>query len=288
MPQRAYTARLRPYPEQAAALWHTHCAVNRGARAFGEALLTLRGGLPYTWVAEIPITEKRTQRPPTAEEQRWRRRLLSLCWLTVEDTRHAPGKFSILLSDVPAAFRQILVEQGVPESERQQWETDCLPALNARIRDDGTWVNRHAAFREFADAVRAEDAQFDAYAAMPAGDIPWNDPLNTLFYVFDGGDVTTQVLKGLAGVQDCTVAISDLNEGSVTNLDPALVLEYSHRVDKHGAHRIGGLQVPMGVYAREKNDYAELRKDICTSKTKLKDTIRTFKSQGFKVYANGR
>ena len=83
---------------------------------------------------------------------------------------------------------------------------------------------------------------------MPAGDIPWNDPLNTLFYVFDGGDVTTQVLKGLAGVQDCTVAISDLNEGSVTNLDPALVLEYSHRVDRSGAHRIGGLQVPLGVY----------------------------------------
>lgn len=44
----------------------------------------------------------------------------------------------------------------------------------------------------------------------------------------------------------------------------------------------------MGVYALEKNDYAELRKDICTSKTKLKDTIRIFKSQGFKVYANGR
>ena len=60
--------------------------------------------------------------------------------------------------------------------------------------------------------------------------------------------MTTQVLKGLAGVQDCTVAISDLNEGSVTNLDPALVLEYSHRVDKGSAHRIGGLQVPMGVY----------------------------------------
>ena len=44
----------------------------------------------------------------------------------------------------------------------------------------------------------------------------------------------------------------------------------------------------MGVYALEKNDYAELRKDIWPSKTKLKDTIRTFKSQGFKVYANGR
>nr|DAE72548.1 MAG TPA: hypothetical protein [Caudoviricetes sp.]DAJ22387.1 MAG TPA: hypothetical protein [Siphoviridae sp. ct7ub6] len=44
----------------------------------------------------------------------------------------------------------------------------------------------------------------------------------------------------------------------------------------------------MGVYALEKNDYAELRNDACVSKTKLKDMIRIFKSQGFKVYANGR
>ena len=47
-------------------------------------------------------------------------------------------------------------------------------------------------------------------------------------------------------------------------------------------------QVPMGVYALEKNDYAGLRNDARTSKTKLKDMIRIFKSQGFKVYANGR
>ena len=47
-------------------------------------------------------------------------------------------------------------------------------------------------------------------------------------------------------------------------------------------------QVPMGVYALKKNDYAEVRNDACTSKTKLKDMIRIFKSQGFKVYANGR
>lgn len=44
----------------------------------------------------------------------------------------------------------------------------------------------------------------------------------------------------------------------------------------------------MGVYVLEKNDYAELRNDACVSKTKLKDMIRIFKSQGFKVYANGK
>ena len=47
-------------------------------------------------------------------------------------------------------------------------------------------------------------------------------------------------------------------------------------------------QVPLGIYAVEKSDYAELRCDKCTSSTQLKAMIRSFKSQGFKVYANGR
>ena len=44
-------------------------------------------------------------------------------------------------------------------------------------------------------------------------------------------------------------------------------------------------QVPMGIYAVEKADYAELRRDKCESITKLK---RQFKSQGFKVWSNGK
>lgn len=47
-------------------------------------------------------------------------------------------------------------------------------------------------------------------------------------------------------------------------------------------------QVPRGIYAVEKNDYAELRCDKCTSTTQLKSMMRAFKSQGFRVYANGR
>lgn len=47
-------------------------------------------------------------------------------------------------------------------------------------------------------------------------------------------------------------------------------------------------QVPMGVYAVEKKDYAELRCDKCNSITQLKKLIRYYKGQGFKVYANGR
>lgn len=61
-----------------------------------------------------------------------------------------------------------------------------------------------------------------------------------------------------------------------------------NRKEYQGLLEIAKEQVPMGVYALEKNDYAELRNDACTSKTKLKDMIRIFKSQGFRVYANGR
>lgn len=60
------------------------------------------------------------------------------------------------------------------------------------------------------------------------------------------------------------------------------------RTEYQGLLEIAKEQVPRGVYALEKNDYAELRNDACISKTKLKDMIRIFKSQGFKVYANGR
>jgi len=47
-------------------------------------------------------------------------------------------------------------------------------------------------------------------------------------------------------------------------------------------------QVPFGIYAVEKKDYAELRCDKCKSITQLKDLTRQFKAQGFKVLANGR
>lgn len=51
---------------------------------------------------------------------------------------------------------------------------------------------------------------------------------------------------------------------------------------------IGKEQVPFGVYAIEKDGQAEIRHDYCKSITQLKALIRQFKSQGFKVYANGR
>lgn len=55
-----------------------------------------------------------------------------------------------------------------------------------------------------------------------------------------------------------------------------------------GLLNIASDQVSFGIYAVEKQGYAELRNDHCNSVTQLKNLTRQFKSQGFKVYANGR
>lgn len=47
-------------------------------------------------------------------------------------------------------------------------------------------------------------------------------------------------------------------------------------------------QVPLGIYALEESDYAELRHDHCKSTTQLKALTRQFRAQGFKVMANGK
>ncbi len=55
-----------------------------------------------------------------------------------------------------------------------------------------------------------------------------------------------------------------------------------------GLLKVASEQVPFGIYAIEKSDYAELRCDKCESITRLKELIRQFKAQGYKVLANGR
>ncbi|MEG1576385.1 MAG: hypothetical protein RR366_06295 [Clostridium sp.] len=52
--------------------------------------------------------------------------------------------------------------------------------------------------------------------------------------------------------------------------------------------QIASEQVPFGIYAVEKKDYAELRCDKCQSVTQLKKLKRQFNGQGFKVLINGR
>lgn len=62
-----------------------------------------------------------------------------------------------------------------------------------------------------------------------------------------------------------------------------------YRMSKDEYSRLLGIakeQVPFGVYAVEKGDYAELQNVHCKSSTELKNIIRAFKSKGFKVLAN--
>lgn len=53
-----------------------------------------------------------------------------------------------------------------------------------------------------------------------------------------------------------------------------------------GLLKVASEQVPFGIYAVEKNEYAELRNDCCHSRSQLKELVRAFKGQGFKVYKN--
>lgn len=60
------------------------------------------------------------------------------------------------------------------------------------------------------------------------------------------------------------------------------------RHEYQGLLEVASEQVPFGVYAIEKQDYAELRCDKCDSTTQLKKLARDFRAVGYRVYANGR
>ncbi|MCZ7590846.1 MAG: type V CRISPR-associated protein Cas12b [Kiritimatiellae bacterium] len=147
--QRAYTLRLRGVtPDDQSwrnALWQTHEAVNKGAKVFGDWLLTMRGGLDHT-LAEAKTSD---------EERKARRILLALSWLSVESKSGAPEKFTIASGQdstekrnraVIAALEEILKSRGLAETEIAAWKTDCAASLSANIRDDAVWVNRSNAF----------------------------------------------------------------------------------------------------------------------------------------------
>lgn len=55
-----------------------------------------------------------------------------------------------------------------------------------------------------------------------------------------------------------------------------------------GLLKVASDEVPLGIYALEKKDYAELRNDKCKSISQLKELTRQFKAQGLKVLSNGR
>ncbi len=172
--QRAYTLRLRgASPDDHSwrdALWATHEAVNKGAKVFGEWLLTLRGGLCHTLAdAKIAQGRNKPERHPTLNERRDRRILLALSWLAVEDEHGAPKDAPLLVAEATDstdcrsrklcdALTSILRGRGVvdravvgnpnrkPEDQPGTWLGDCMPSLSAAVREDAVWVNRSEAF----------------------------------------------------------------------------------------------------------------------------------------------
>lgn len=153
--QRAYTLRLSgPKDDDTwrAALWHTHEAVNKGAKVFGDWLLTLRGGLDHG-LATATLGKKQ----PSEDDVRDRRVLLALSWFSVEDARGAPTGFVVVKGDeskeerkkkVLQRFEEILLKRGLTPETAKEWIDDCRDSLCAEIRDDAVWVDRSEAFDE--------------------------------------------------------------------------------------------------------------------------------------------
>jgi hypothetical protein len=169
--QRAYTVRLRGAKKEDNSwqepLWKTHEAVNKGAKAFGDWLLTLRGGLCHTLAscnnadaekkhkAIVQIWNKldngKRGTEPTLEDARKqvekeRRILLALSWLSVESEDGAPKKLTVANEKIIIELQRILKTRRVPDNEVESWVKDCSASLLAAIRDDAVWVNRSDAF----------------------------------------------------------------------------------------------------------------------------------------------
>lgn len=177
--QRAYTLRLRGTDRNDRAwrgsLWATHEAINQGARAFGDWLLTLRGGLSHRLAEPPPLPKgkKRTEEE-TAALRKSRRILLALSWLSVEDEHGAPSGAeriatgrdadSVRREKVLAALRLVLAGRRISKADMESWVADCAESISANIREDAVWVNRSECFdlrcgefkgltREYADEI---------------------------------------------------------------------------------------------------------------------------------------
>lgn len=175
--QRAYTLRLRGADLRdnswRKALWQTHEAVNKGAKAFGDWLLTLRGGLDHTLVdTKIKVGKGKPDRDPTDEERKARRVLLALSWLSVESKHGAPEQYIIASGTdaaedrntmVVAALEEILKGRGLADNEINEWKNNCSASLSAAIRDDAVWVNRSKAFDDAVNLVHCSLTREEAW-----------------------------------------------------------------------------------------------------------------------------
>ena len=142
--------------ELAARLFGTHKLTCDGTDVFCELFLNLRGGLSPSLADEFQHKDSHSlsQRKSIV---RGIRRVLSLCWLSVEDAESAEAHehripavttgCQLEEKQATTLLSQILRDKGVTQDGVvQDWCDDCIPALTARVRTDSIWINRHRAF----------------------------------------------------------------------------------------------------------------------------------------------
>lgn len=177
---RAYTLKLTGEGDWRQTAWNTHVIANCGAQAWGDWLLTLRGGLSASLADDAPE----------------RRVLLALSWISVESPGSLVPQASIVVRGADPAderLRRVLerfhtILERLEVGDRDEWIAACQPALTARIRDDAVWVDRSGCFAALQEqfpgltASWAEDTLFsllggaDDYFSMPDDDGPAAEP----------------------------------------------------------------------------------------------------------------
>lgn len=60
----------------------------------------------------------------------------------------------------------------------------------------------------------------------------------------------------------------------------------TNRKGLQGILKVASKQIPFGIYAVEKDDYCELRKDKFESKEELKKAVAEYEKKGFNVHYN--
>lgn len=165
--QRAYTMRLMGrdstgkssfQTNNLESLWNTHKKINEAVKIVGSWFLTLRGGLP----ADLTDCDE--------EKIGERRRLLALCWFSVESSDDTTEKYRIqteknktlkaVAGEMKDAFYACLKSKGITQADYEQWWGDCKAALTANIREDSVWVQRWKMFDDKTeDMPTSQEAQ---------------------------------------------------------------------------------------------------------------------------------
>lgn len=156
----------RPYDleirEHRAELYATHCAMNAGAAAALEWLLTVRGGMPATAVLSVnaakssgtPATAALKAKPAATRKKKDAApaaiarlpiedamRMLLYCWFSAET-----GSPHLPLAPTEQRLRAILAADGMDPALVERWCEIAAPVFAAPLREDAVWIDRRAQY----------------------------------------------------------------------------------------------------------------------------------------------